>query len=88
MHASRQYPETKGHDARHRVHASRQYPESKGHDATRCDTMHVMEPNDATEVYGTFVHPEPRLLQPPRARIMELMELLRNLYKYKNLFRC
>jgi hypothetical protein len=54
------------------------------------DTMHVVEPHDATEIYGTrnirlF---EPRLLQPPRARIVKLMELLYNLYKYKNYFRC
>lgn len=54
------------------------------------DTMHVMEPSDASEVCGTrdIRHPEPRLLQPPRARTERLDELLLNLYKYQNLFRC
>jgi hypothetical protein len=37
---------------------------------------------------GISVYLEPRLLQPPHARIVKLMELLHNFYKYKNHFRC
>jgi hypothetical protein len=54
------------------------------------NTMHVVEcmmPPRYAEP-GISVYLEPRLLQPPRARIVKLMELLHNLYKYKNHFRC